>query len=66
MVTIVRLTEKPCFLCGSLDDTVEIRFKDRTFIGVVCKEHLFQLLKRRSMPAQASTPRQTERPRTGA
>jgi len=48
MVTIVRLSEKPCFLCGSHEDTAEVRFKDRTFIGVICKNHLFQLLKKRS------------------
>ena len=48
MVTIVRLAEKPCFLCGSHEDTAEVRFKDRTFIGVICKNHLFQLLKKRS------------------
>ena len=48
MVTIVRFSEKPCFLCASHDDAVEVRFKDRSFVGVVCKEHLFQLMKRRS------------------
>ncbi len=47
MVTIVRLSDKPCFLCGSQDDTVEVRFKDRTFAGVVCKNHLFELIKKR-------------------
>ena len=52
MVTIVRLTNKPCFLCGSQDDAAEVRFKDRTFIAVICKEHLFQLLKRRVKPVK--------------
>lgn len=47
MVTIVRFSDKPCFLCGSHDEAVEVRFKDRSFVGVVCKEHLFQLLKKR-------------------
>jgi len=47
MVTIVRFCDKPCFLCASHEDTVEVRFKDRTFAGVVCKEHLFQLMKKR-------------------
>ena len=51
MVTIIRLTDKPCFLCNSPKDTVEVRFKDRTFAGVVCMEHLFQLLHRRSSSA---------------
>ena len=48
MVTIVRLSDKPCFLCGVQEDSVEVRFKERTFAGVVCKNHLFQLLKKRS------------------
>jgi len=52
MVTIIRLTDKTCFLCSNKEDTVEVRFKDRTFSGVVCKEHLFQLLKRRAKPAK--------------
>ncbi len=57
MVTIVRLSDKPCFLCGSQDDTVEVRFKDRTFAGVVCKNHLFQLLKKRSQGASDEAPK---------
>lgn len=48
MVTIVRLSTKPCFLCGSHQNTVEVRFKDRTFAGIVCKDHLFQLLQKRT------------------
>jgi hypothetical protein len=51
MVTIVRLSDKPCFLCGATEDTAEVRFKDRTFAGVVCKNHLFQLMKKRSKTA---------------
>jgi hypothetical protein len=51
MVTIVRLSDKPCFLCGSQEETAQVRFKDRTFAGVVCKNHLFQLMKKRSKSA---------------
>lgn len=54
MITIVRLSDKPCFLCNSPKDTVDVRFKDRTFAGVVCKDHLFQLLQKRAGPAGAS------------
>ncbi len=54
MVTIVRLSDKPCFLCNSRKDTAEVRFKDRTFSGVVCKEHLFQLLQKRTGAADVS------------
>jgi hypothetical protein len=60
MVTIVRLADKACFLCASKEDTVEVRFKDRTFSGVVCKEHLFQLLKRRPR----DVPKERQKPNT--
>ena len=55
MVTIIRLTNKPCFLCNSAKDTVEVRFKDRTFSGVVCMEHLFQLLRKRTEAANKTS-----------
>lgn len=58
MVTIVRFSDKPCFLCASHEDTVEVRFKDRTFVGVVCKEHLFELMKKRAVAHSADTPGQ--------
>ena len=60
MVTIVRLTDKTCFLCASKEDNVEVRFKDRTFSGVVCKEHLFQLLKKRVTEAARRTEKRGE------
>ena len=60
MVTIVRFSDKPCFLCDSQEDTVEIRFKDRTFAGVVCKEHLFELMKK-----QSATTKKARRDETG-
>ncbi len=60
MVTIVRLTDKPCFLCGTHDDTAEVRFKDRTFTGVVCKEHLFQLMKKRHRSDRKAKPDETD------
>ena len=59
MVTIVRLSEKPCFLCNSKEDTAEVRFKDRTFSGVVCKQHLFELMKKRVQSGAKPRPRQT-------
>ena len=46
MITIIRFSDKSCFLCASHEDTVEVRFKDRSFAGVVCKDHLFELMKR--------------------
>lgn len=41
MITI-KLSDKPCFLCGGTRHVVEARFKDGTFTGVLCKEHLFE------------------------
>jgi hypothetical protein len=41
MVTI-KLSAKPCFLCGTNSHVVEARFKDGTFSGSICKEHLFE------------------------
>ena len=46
MVTVIRFSDKPGFLCGSSGDAVEVRFKDRSFAGVVCKEHLFELMQK--------------------
>ncbi len=63
MVTIVRLSDKPCFLCGSQDDTVEVRFKDRTFSGVVCKQHLFELMKKRVQGGGKSKPSEARKTR---
>ena len=41
MVTI-KLSDKPCFLCGKNTHVVEAKFKDGTFSGVLCKDHLFE------------------------
>ncbi len=41
MVTI-KPSDKPCFLCGLTAHVVEAKFKDGTFTGVLCKEHLFE------------------------
>ena len=41
MITI-KLSDKPCFLCGKTAHVVEAKFKDGTFSGVLCKDHLFE------------------------
>ena len=41
MVTI-KLSDKQCFLCGTSSYVVDARFKDGTFSGSICKEHLFE------------------------
>ena len=43
MVTI-KLSKKPCFLCGKTTHVVEARFKDGLFSGTLCKDHLFERL----------------------
>lgn len=43
-----QLSDKPCFLCGKKEDTLETKFKDKTFQGVVCTDHLLQILKRQN------------------
>lgn len=60
MVTIKALSDKPCFLCGSKEDTADVKFRDGSFQGVVCKTHLFQLLKRQAKEA-ADAPAQAGR-----
>jgi hypothetical protein len=44
--TISKIGNKPCILCEKCEDTAEVKFKDGRFAGVLCKEHLWALLKR--------------------
>ena len=39
---VIKLSDKPCFLCGKTAHAVEAKFKDGTFSGVLCKDHLFE------------------------
>ena len=39
---VIKLSDKPCFLCGKTTHAVEAKFKDGTFSGVLCKDHLFE------------------------
>ncbi len=45
------LTDKPCFLCGRQEDTLEVKMKDKTFAGVICITDLMKLLKRKPQPS---------------
>jgi hypothetical protein len=56
VITIIRFSDKPCFLCASHTDAVEVRFKDRSFAGVVCKEHLFELMKKKFQSEKKAKP----------
>ena len=62
-------SQKPCFLCGTTRQTVEARFKDGTFSGVLCKDHLFERMEAKlgqaaepRRPASASKTRATDLP----
>ena len=39
---VIKLSDKPCFLFGKAMHAVEAKFKDGTFSGVLCKDHLFE------------------------
>ena len=57
MLTVRSLTTKPCFLC-SATETAEVRMKDGTFTGVVCKDHLWAILRKNADSVR--TPKQAE------
>lgn len=40
-------SDKPCFLCGSTEDTGEVRMKDRSFQGILCKRHVFEVMSKK-------------------
>ena len=48
MNVTIKKTTKPCFLCGKTSQAVEAKFKDGTFTGVLCKDHLFERLDAKS------------------
>jgi hypothetical protein len=48
MLTVKPTENRPCFLCGKTDRTVEAKFKDGTFSGVVCWEELYGLMAKRN------------------
>ncbi len=42
----VKLSTSPCVFCGTLEDTALAKEKDHDFSGVVCAQHLFELLRK--------------------
>jgi len=44
MVTIKGASAKPCFVCGKKERTVEVRFADGSFRGVLCLEDIYKKL----------------------
>ncbi len=45
MVTIIAKSDQKCFICEKSVKTVEVRFKDKSFQGVLCLEHVYAKLK---------------------
>ena len=54
MVTILKLSDKPCIWCDKAEDTAEVKFKDGRFSGVVCKDHLWALLMKNGQKQEGS------------
>jgi hypothetical protein len=42
----VKLSDKPCLLCGKTVTNVLAKSKEQDFQGVVCPEHMIALLKK--------------------
>jgi len=40
----VKPSDKPCFLCGKAERTVDVKFKNGTLSGVVCWDELYALM----------------------
>jgi len=44
MLTAKNPGNKPCFICKSTEQTADVKLADKTFVGVLCKEHLWDQL----------------------
>ena len=44
MLNVRNPGSKPCFICKSTEQTAEVKLADKTFTGVLCKEHLWEQL----------------------
>lgn len=45
MVRITGLSDKPCFICGKREHTVEVNFDDKSFKGVLCIGDVYKKVK---------------------
>ena len=45
MLTIRMVSDQPCFICGSKENTAEVSFSDKTFRGVLCLMHVYEKVK---------------------
>jgi hypothetical protein len=50
MVTILGKSNKACFLCRTTQKTADVKFKDGSFAGALCMEHLYERLQERTPP----------------
>ena len=44
MVTILGESNKPCFLCRTTERTADVKFRDGSFAGTLCMDHLYERL----------------------
>jgi len=47
MLWINGLSDKACFICGSTKKTLDVNFRDKTFKGVLCLEHVHEKVKQK-------------------
>jgi hypothetical protein len=45
-------SDRPCFICGSKDRTVDVNFRDKTFRGVLCMDDLYDKITRNTDDAE--------------
>ncbi len=55
MLQIKGFTDKPCFISGTAEDVVDVKFKDGSFAGAICWSELLKILKRNQPRTQSRT-----------
>lgn len=53
MITILSKSDRPCFLCGTRERTVNVKFKDGSFAGTLCMDHLYERIEEKLKVKQA-------------
>ncbi len=53
------VSDRKCFLCSSTD-SLEVKFKDKSFTGIICWEHLKKLVRRNENPDDSGHKRTIE------
>jgi len=56
------VSEKKCFLCSSMD-SLEVKFKDKSFAGIVCWKHLKELVTRDEASSDSRTSKPVAQPK---